>query len=141
MQNYKINGNDKSSFTVETGLQWGEIYKIVDKHNRIIIGGSDGTVGPGGYSMGGGHSPLSPSFGLSADWITDFYMVDANGDIVHVYNSSGSNQTLDDLFWSLRGGGGGTFGVIINITFILHKPVQGYSFTNLYCEYNFYQNP
>ena len=46
----------KSTITVDTGLQWGEIYPIVDKIDKLIVGGGDPTVGPGGYSMGGGHS-------------------------------------------------------------------------------------
>eukprot|EP01084_Bolivina_argentea_P177805 307478_1 len=144
MRNYKVS-SDHNSITVETGLQWGYIYKIVDKYNRIIIGGSDATVGPGGYTTGGGHSPLSPYYGLSVDYILEYYMIDAQSNIIHVYNTSALNKTIDNLFYSLKGGGGGTFGVIVNITFMLHKPtiINGYNavYTNLFCEYNFYQNP
>ena len=153
MKKYEIN-NISNTITVETGLQWGDIYKIADDlGHKIIIGGADSSVGPGGYSLGGGHSPISPAFGLSSDFITELYMVDANGNIIHVYNTSGINQTIDDLFWSLRGGGGGTFGVVVNITFLLHdddmkkddisdNDDDGDSiFTVIECDYSFYQYP
>eukprot|EP01084_Bolivina_argentea_P056183 102860_1 len=140
MKNYKLS-SDNNEITVETGLPWGEIYKIVDKVNRIIVGGEDPTVGPGGYSMGGGHGIMSPFYGLSADFIREFYIVDAKGDIIHIYNTSGQNTDIDNLFWSLRGGGGGTFGVTINITFALHTPVKDYVYTALYCQYSFFEFP
>eukprot|EP00483_Globobulimina_turgida_P003785 UN03791 len=94
--------------------------------------------------MGGGHSPISPHYGLSCDFTTEYYMVDAQANIVHIYNTSGKNQTIDDLFWSLKGGGGSTFGVIINITFLLHtpdEPVKENIFTEVVCTYDFYQYP
>ena len=102
MTNYEIS-SDHNTITVETGLRWGSIYPIVDKINRIIIGGSDPTVGPGGFSMGGGHSPLSPHYGLASDFTTEYFMVDAEANIVHVKDTMGYNKTIDDLFWSLRG--------------------------------------
>ena len=94
---------DHDTITVETGLQWGPIYEIVDEVDRIVVGGSDPGVGPGGYSLGGGHSPISPHYGLSSDFTTEYYMVDAQANIVRVYNTSGANTTIDDLFWSLKG--------------------------------------
>eukprot|EP01084_Bolivina_argentea_P080076 145096_1 len=145
MTKYKLNLSPKSdTITVETGLQWGAIYEIVNNANRIIVGGSDPGVGPGGYSMGGGHSILSPHYGLSSDFTTEYYIVDAQTNIIHVYNTSGINQTIDDLFWSLRGGGGSTFGVVINITFELHTPIQPMAdnpITAVFCVYDFYEQP
>ena len=102
MTKYSVS-DDNSTITVETGLKWGNIYNIVDKYNRIVLGGGDPTVGPGGYSIGGGHSALTPFYnGLASDFITQFFMVDAQSNIIHIYNTSGLNSTIDDLFWSLR---------------------------------------
>ena len=146
MKNYKINNDTNNSnsnnvtITVETGLQWGDIYKIVDKINYIIVGGADSSVGPGGYALGGGHSPLTPHYGLASDFTTEFFMVDANADIIHIYNTSGINTRIDDLFWSLKGGGGSTFGVIVNITFLLHSPEPNAVYTNIFCAYSFYED-
>eukprot|EP01084_Bolivina_argentea_P189040 325228_1 len=140
MAKYQV-AKDASTITVETGMHWKDIYEIVDFFDRIIIGGSDPDVGPGGYSLGGGHSPITPQFGLSSDYTTEYYMVDAQSNIVRIYNTSGKNQTIDDLFWSLKGGGGSTFGVIINITFALHVPETQNKFTRVSCYYNWFKHP
>jgi hypothetical protein len=59
----------------------------------------------------GGHSPLSPSYGLGADQFVEFKVVTADGEL-RVANAV-SNP---DLFWALRGGGGGTFGIVTEAT-------------------------
>ena len=105
----------------------------------MVVGGADPSVGPGGYSLGGGHSPISPLYGLSSDFTTEYYMVDAQANIVHVYNTSGTNTSIDDLFWALKGGGGSTFGVVINITFIMHNAQENAVWTQLEYEYSFYE--
>ncbi|KAF2094169.1 FAD-binding domain-containing protein [Rhizodiscina lignyota] len=68
------------------------------------------TVGPaGGFSMGGGHGPLSPTNGLLADNAVEFDIVTADGKFRTV------NQCNDpDLFWALRGGGAGTYAIMVN---------------------------
>lgn len=65
----------------------------------------------GGYILGGGHSPLSPLYGMAADNALAFEVVTPIGEFVTA--NSANNQ---DLFWALRGGGGGTFGVITSVT-------------------------
>ena len=80
--------------------------------------------------MGGGHSPLSPMFGLGTvipfvllsfnsrnggtgvDNVLQFTIVLANGSFV----TTNSFQH-PDLFWALRGGGGGTYGVVTSMTY------------------------
>jgi hypothetical protein len=59
----------------------------------------------------GGHSPLSPSYGLGADQFVEFKVVTADGEL-RVANAA-SNP---DLFWALKGGGGGTFGIVTEAT-------------------------
>lgn len=39
----------------------------LDKYKRVVAGGSAHMVTPGGYTLGGGHGPLSPSIGLAVD--------------------------------------------------------------------------
>ena len=53
--------------TLEAGVQWFEAYQAARQHNRIIVGGvsARGSIGAaGGWLQGGGHSPLSPNYGL-----------------------------------------------------------------------------
>lgn len=76
------------------------------------LGGACPTVGAsGGYLAGGGHSILSPVHGLGVDNAMQMKVVLPNG--THVTASRCQNQ---DLFFALRGGGGGTFGVVTETT-------------------------
>ena len=61
----------------------------------------------GGWLMGGGLSTLSPQLGLGIDNVLSFDLVLASGDRVRADACS-----HPELFWALRGGGGGTFGVV-----------------------------
>jgi hypothetical protein len=70
------------------------------------------TVGAvGGYIQGGGHGPVSHDFGLAVDQVLEFRVVLATGDVV-IANAC---QNVD-LFSALRGGGGGTFGIVLSAT-------------------------
>ncbi|KAK4206717.1 FAD-binding domain-containing protein [Rhypophila decipiens] len=77
---------------------------------RAMISGGGPTVTLGGYLTGGGHGLLSPRYGMAADQVLEFEVVTPTGDIVTANECQ--NQ---DLFWALRGGGGGTFGVITKV--------------------------
>lgn len=57
--------------------------------------------------MGGGHSPLGPTYGLAVDNLLQFRVVTAAGQILVVNSVQNS-----DLFYALRGGGGGVYGVV-----------------------------
>eukprot|EP01084_Bolivina_argentea_P165767 287920_1 len=142
LRNYKINknaNNEMKSITVESGLQWGSIYNLVAPN--LIVGASDLSVGPSGYSLRGGHSAISPRYGLASDFTLEYFIVDANADIIRIYNTSGINKTIDDLFWSLKGGGGSTFGVIVNMTYEIHLAEPNSVITSLVCDYPFYSDP
>ena len=74
------------------------------------------TVGyTGGYLAGGGHSPLASLYGMASDHVLSFEVVTADGRFV---TASPTQNT--DLFWALRGGGGGTFGVVTSATVRVH---------------------
>lgn len=104
--------------TIGAGVQWGELYDAAAAHNHTIVGGygAGGSVGAaGGWPMGGGHSALSPLYGLGADNVLQIQVVLADGSFVT------TNRYLrSDLFWALRGGGGPSFGVATSLTYRLH---------------------
>lgn len=70
----------------------------------------------GGYIQGGGHSPLSGLYGMAADQVLAFEVVTPIGEFVTANSTSNT-----DLFWALRGGGGGTFGVVTSVTVKAYK--------------------
>ncbi|KAL5011164.1 hypothetical protein ScPMuIL_013469 [Solemya velum] len=123
--------NQDGEITVQSGCSWKDIYEEADTHGRVVLGGSAHTVSPGGYTLGGGHSPVSRSLGLAVDNVLEFEMVDVDGNLVKstaggtdIKYENGTTATSSDadLFWALRGGGGGTFGVVTKFTFKLHQP-------------------
>ena len=57
----------ETAMTVGAGVQWHEAYTAADNAGKMIIGGISpgGSVGAaGGWLLGGGHSALSPTYGL-----------------------------------------------------------------------------
>lgn len=80
----------------------------------------------GGYTQGGGHSPASRDFGLAADQVLEAEVVLANGSIVTANACQNS-----DLYFALRGGGGGSYGVVTSMTVKAYPstPVVGQSLT------------
>lgn len=92
-----------------------------------MVGGECPTVGiAGGYSQGGGHSSLASKYGLAADQVLEWEVIDGNGRFL----VANRNQNTD-LYWALTGGGGGTYGVVWSMTSKAHPdgPVSGLNLT------------
>lgn len=101
-----------NAITVGAGVNFDEAYTFAEQHNVTILGGYSSTVGvSGGWVQNGGHSILSPVYGLGVDRVLEFKVVTPDG----VYRTANEFQN-PDLFWALRGGGGGTFGVVMEST-------------------------
>ncbi|CAF1308996.1 unnamed protein product [Adineta steineri] len=104
--------NISNAIRIGAGIQWGEVYKWLAQYNLVAIGGASSTVGAsGGFLQGGGHSLLSRWKGFAADQVIEYDVIMADG----------RRQTVNscqnvDLFWALRGGGGGTFAVVLSVT-------------------------
>lgn len=110
-----------NAITLGAGVQWHEAYDAANEHGALLVGGlvPGGSVGAaGGWLMGGGHSALSPSYGLGVDNVLQFSVVTSTGEFLTV-----SSYSHPDLFWALRGGGGGTFGVVTSATYRTHPSV------------------
>ena len=121
-------------FTFGAGVQGLEAYEATKQHNRTIVGPASASVGiAGGWFAGGGHSALSPNYGLGTpnslvriksyspdrlagvDNVLEITIVTADGS--HIIANPYLNE---DLFWALRGGGGGTWGVVTSVTYKTH---------------------
>ncbi|EXJ78850.1 hypothetical protein A1O1_09252 [Capronia coronata CBS 617.96] len=96
---------------IAAGMRMGEIYTEISKYNITIVGGADPNVGIGGWSTGGGHSPISSKYGLGADQVLEMEVVTADGTHLTI-----NERSYPDLFWAMRGGGGSTFAVLISVT-------------------------
>ncbi|EIW73961.1 FAD-binding domain-containing protein [Coniophora puteana RWD-64-598 SS2] len=97
-------------FTLGAGVQWSEAYTAAEAREHLLLGGISygGSVGAaGGWFQGGGHSALSPVYGLGVDNVVQMTVVTSAGDrlMVNAYQHA-------DLFWALRGGGGSTYGIV-----------------------------
>ena len=95
---------------VGAGEQWGNIYEFAQKNGLAVLGGTCPSVGIAGWLSGGGHSPLTPVFGMGVDNVRQVELATPRGDILIATECQN-----EDLFFAVRGGGGGTFGVITKI--------------------------
>ncbi|BCR99293.1 FAD-dependent oxidoreductase [Aspergillus luchuensis] len=109
----KVDATGVPAVTIGAGVMVGELYAAAAARGLIVVAGECSTVGvAGGYLQGGGVSTvLSPLYGLAVDHVLELEVVTAQGDII----SADKNQH-EDLFWALRGGGGGTYGIVTKVT-------------------------
>jgi hypothetical protein len=108
------------------GLQWGEVLEQTQAVGLAPLAGSSPTVSVTGYTLGGGYGWLGRKYGLAADSVLSFEMVDANGNVLQI-----SEDHHSDLFWGLRGGGG-SFGVITSMQVRLYPVTHVYAGNLLY---------
>ncbi|KAF1987495.1 FAD-binding domain-containing protein [Aulographum hederae CBS 113979] len=103
-----------SALTIGPGVSLDEAYAFADTRNVTYISGYASTVAAaGGWLLSGGHSVLSPVLGLGVDRAIEFKIVTPDG-LLRIANACQNS----DLFWALRGGGGG-FGVVLESTSIV----------------------
>ncbi|GAA2791107.1 FAD-binding oxidoreductase [Saccharopolyspora taberi] len=98
--------------TVGAGARIGDVYTAVAGAGRALPGGTCSSVGVSGLTLGGGIGVLTRKYGLTCDHLTAAEVVTADG---HVRTASPGSEP--DLFWALRGGGGGNFGIVTSMTF------------------------
>ncbi|SJL12448.1 related to isoamyl alcohol oxidase [Armillaria ostoyae] len=113
-ENFTVSGhNGGSAVTVGSGVPFNTLYQAAKEQGKILVGAASATVvAAGGYFQGGGHSALAPLLGLAADNVLEFEIVTANSTYLKV--NEGEHA---DLFWALRGGGAGSWGVVVSATF------------------------
>ncbi len=98
--------------TVGAGAIWLQAYDAVTtRAGRYVQGGGCTTVGVAGLIQSGGFGSFSKGYGLAAAGLLEAEVVTADG-ALHIANAC----THPDLFWALKGGGGGSFGVVTRLT-------------------------
>ena len=99
---------------VEAGALWEDVVVPATEHGLTALHGSSPNVGVVGYSLGGGIGWLARKHGLSADSVLAIEVVTADGALVRADRTQNT-----DLFWALRGGGGG-LGVVVAVEIALY---------------------
>jgi FAD/FMN-containing dehydrogenase len=96
---------------IGAGARLADAYAGVGAGGRGIAAGSCPTVGIAGLALGGGLGVLSRAWGLTCDSVVSADIVTADG-----MARTCDAQRDPDLFWALRGGGGGNFGVVTSFS-------------------------
>ncbi|KAK8946642.1 Reticuline oxidase [Platanthera zijinensis] len=95
---------------LQSGATLGQLYHAVSTADSptplAFSAGSCPTVGSGGHIAGGGFGLLSRKYGLAADNVLDAVLVSPDGRFLD------RAAMGEDLFWAIRGGGGGTWGAV-----------------------------
>jgi FAD/FMN-containing dehydrogenase len=86
------------------------VYLVAEANGKIVVGGGTPSVTTaGGWMQGGGHGPASREFGLGADQVLSARVVFADGCVV-----TASPYENQDVYFAIRGGGPGTYGVVLS---------------------------
>ncbi len=102
--------------TAEAGAVWIDLYTAVTTNaGRYVQGGGCTDVGVAGLVQSGGFGSFSRGFGTAASGLLEAQLVTADG-AIRIANAC----TNPDLYWALKGGGGGSWGVITRLTLRTH---------------------
>jgi len=95
---------------VGAGVRVGELTDALAPLGRVVPVGWCRSVGVVGAVLGGGYGVLGRYYGLGADHLVAARVLLADGRIVLT-----TAAEHPDLFWALRGAGGGNFGVVLSV--------------------------
>jgi FAD/FMN-containing dehydrogenase len=103
--------------SIGAGAIWMHAYDAVTtKAGRYVQGGGCATVGVAGLVQSGGFGSFSKNYGTAAGSLLEAEIVTADGS-VRIANACSDPE----LFWGLKGGGGGSLGVITRLTLKTHE--------------------
>lgn len=112
MDSIEINGN---TATIGAGARLVDVYDQLSAAGVGIPLGSCLSVGISGLTLGGGIGVIDRAYGLTCDNLLAVDMITADGRSITC-----SADQEPELFWALKGGGGGNFGVATSFTFATH---------------------
>ena len=99
------------AITLGSGIMDREAFELASEHNAVVVGGTDSTVGWVGWGGAGGHGYLTGEYGMGADNFLEATVVLPNGKVIVA-----NEYQNEDVFWAIRGGGAGTWGVVTSVT-------------------------
>ena len=117
---------------VGAGAVFMDVYTYLSDTPYLLAGGFCPTVGVSGFNLGGGIGALTRELGMGVDNVLQVTLVTANGSDIVVANATHNS----DLFWAVRGGGGGSFGVVTEWILRVHAKSVFPAYTyGEYCPY------
>lgn len=110
--NYVIPNTKCCEVRIGAGTHLGGVIQELGNIGWAIPSGTCPSVGVTGNALGGGIGFLTRKFGLTCDAVKKILMINAEGQLIEV-------DKVDhcDLFWAMRGAGGGSFGIVLEFTF------------------------
>lgn len=109
--NYQSQNHNGSAIRLGAGIMGSDAVRVAHENGLRIVAGFCPSVGiAGGYIQGGGHGPLSSSYGMAADQALEWEVMTADGR--HIIASPTEHT---ELYWALGGGGGGVFAFVISV--------------------------
>jgi FAD/FMN-containing dehydrogenase len=119
---------------VGTGNLIGHVYWAAWSQGGFGLAGPDCvSIGVGGLSLGGGHGYWGKRYGITLDSLIELDMVDSNGELLLV-----NEETNSELFWAMRGAGGGNFGIVTRLKYRLFD-ARDLNVTHITLNYGFNQ--
>ena len=103
---------DDGVATIGAGARLGQVYAALHAYGQTVPAGCGPTVGITGLTLGGGIGLLGRKHGLTCDRLVGARVVLPDGSVVDC-----DQDHEPDLFWGLRGAGGGQFGVVTSLRF------------------------
>jgi FAD/FMN-containing dehydrogenase len=98
--------------TIGAGARLAQVYAELHAYGRTLPAGCGTTVSITGLTLGGGIGLLGRKEGLTCDRLVGAQVILPNGSVVDC-----DQDHEPDLFWGLRGAGGGQFGVVTSLRF------------------------
>lgn len=115
-QSIEIDVEAKTAW-VQVGATLGQFYYAIAQKSRTLAfpAGVCPGVGVGGHFSGGGYGMISRKYSIASDHIIDAKLINADGHILD------RRSMGEDLFWAIRGGGGTSFGIVLEFKVITNQ--------------------
>lgn len=110
-----IPDTDKKEVYIGSGSELKNVIRTLGELDYAIPTGTCPSVGVTGLTLGGGIGFLARQIGLTCDSVKSIKLVNAEGKVIEA-----SHKSHPDLFWALRGGGNGSYGIVLGFTFKIH---------------------